>query len=282
MTSNPFLDPARTSQLYGDASRLANRSSALMRAKTAGRPVPETIIDLVRRHRTDRSGRLRRVLDVGCGRGGTSRALAKGLRPIHLVGIDAAPALLTAARQRVIRVDGVRSDFVQADFHQLPLAAGFCDLAIAAFCLYHSARPADVVAEIARALAPDGLAVLVTKSLDSYRELDVLVASAGLDPCANQHESLYTTAHSGNLARLASSHLNVLATHHEEHRFTFAGHEHAAEYLATTPKYAFSPGLDGNPIAISAALHSARPDRPVTTSSTVTYVVARARGGRPE
>ncbi|MFA3873018.1 hypothetical protein ACSLFT_34470 (plasmid) [Streptomyces sp. G6] len=35
----PFLVPIR--RLYGQASRLAGRTSAVIRAKTPGRPVPE-------------------------------------------------------------------------------------------------------------------------------------------------------------------------------------------------------------------------------------------------
>ncbi|MGC5410286.1 class I SAM-dependent methyltransferase, partial [Streptomyces sp. DT225] len=91
------------------------------------------------------------------------------------------------------------------------LPDGSSEVGVAAFCLYHSPRPEDVVGQIARVLAPGGVAVLVTKGLDSYREMDQLVASAGLDPRAAQHESLYTVAHSGNLAVVAASSLDVIA-----------------------------------------------------------------------
>jgi SAM-dependent methyltransferase len=157
---------------------------------------------------------------------------------------------------------------------------GSCDLAVAAFCLYHSTRPGQAIAEIARVLAPDGVAILVTKALDSYREMDSLVAAAGLDPRAEQHESLYISAHGGNLADLAKPSLNVITTEHEEHRFTFDGHDHAAEYLATNPKYDLAPDLYGKPDALAATLHELLPDAPITTSSVITYVVARPRGGR--
>ncbi|MFE3935927.1 class I SAM-dependent methyltransferase, partial [Streptomyces goshikiensis] len=173
-------------------------------------------------------------------------------------------------------------DFVEGDFHDLPLAAGSCDVAVAAFCLYHSPRPKDVIAEIARVLAPGGLAVLVTKGLDSYREMDQLVVSASLDVQADQHESLYTAAHSGNLDDLAASSLDVIAVLDEEHAFTFGGHEHAAQYLATNPKYSLAPGLYGNPGALAATLHEFLPDQPLTTKSLITFVVAQPNEeGRP-
>ncbi|MEU2868646.1 class I SAM-dependent methyltransferase [Streptomyces olivoreticuli] len=251
-----------------------------MRAKTTGRPVPDTVVHRIREHRGHSAPRLGLVVDIGCGRGTTSRVLAEQLRPTLLIGVDLAPALLVDARARAVGLRDVRAEFLQADFHQLPLADGSAGAAVAAFCLYHSPQPARALAEIARVLACDGLAVLVTKSLDSYREMDALVAAAGLDPRAEQHESLYTAAHSGNLAKLADIPMEVIKTEHEEHRFTFNGLDHAAEYLATNPKYHLAPGLYGNPTALAAVLHEALPEQPITTSSVITYVVARHRGGR--
>jgi SAM-dependent methyltransferase len=276
---NPFLDPARQTELYGHASRLAGRSSALMRAKTSGRPVPDTIVGLVRDHH-ERPDRLGLVLDLGCGRGTSSLTLAAGLRPRRVVGLDAAPALVEQARQRARQGPELPVTFYRGDFHRLPLTARSCDVVVAAFCLYHSPNPLTVIAEIGRALAPGGLAVLVTKGLDSYREMDQLVAAIGLDPRAEQHESLYISAHSGNLADLAAASLDVLAVEHEEHSFTFDGHDHVAEYLATNPKYDLAPGLYGNPSALAASLYQSLPDGPLTTTSLVTFVVARSQGGR--
>jgi len=267
---NPFLDPSRLDELYGGTSRLANRSGALLRAKIEGSPVPETIVRLARQCRPGRPGL---VFDIGCGRGSSTLALNEGLQPVRLVGVDASLALLAEAQCRV------PARFLRADFHRLPFPDDIGGMAVAAFCLYHSRRPGDAVAEMARILAPGGIAVLVSKSLDSYRELDVLVAAAGLDPDAEQRESLYVTAHSGNLASLAAASLDVLAVHEEEHRFLFTGLGHVAEYLATTPKYRLGPGLYGAPGALAAALHARLPDGPLSTRSTVTYVVARSREG---
>lgn len=277
--TNPFLDPTRQAELYGHASRLAGRSNALRRAKTAGRPVPEAIVGLVRAHH-ERPDRLGLALDLCCGRGTSSLTLAEGLRPRRVVGLDASPALIEQARRRARRLPDLPVTFHRGDFHRLTVTAGSCDVVVAAFCLYHSPHPLTVVAEIGRALAPGGLAVLVTKGIDSYREMDQLVADAGLDPRAEQHESLYISAHSGNLANLASASLDVLAVEHEEHRFTFDGHDHVAEYLATNPKYDLAPGLYGNPSALAASLHQSLPDSPLTTTSLVTFVVARPQGGR--
>ncbi|MFJ9085885.1 class I SAM-dependent methyltransferase [Streptomyces sp. NPDC102384] len=276
---NPFLDPARQKELYGDATRLAGRSNALMRAKTSGWDVPETVAGLLKSHHT-RSDELDLVLDIGCGRGTSTLVLGECLRARRVVGLDASASLLAQARERIQDPADSRVEFMKGDFHALPLDVGCWDAAVAAFCLYHSPRPQDVVAQIARVLTPDGLAVFVTKGLDSYREMDQLVVEAGLDIHATQRESLYIAAHSGNLAELAATSLDVIAIQEEEHTFTFDGHDHVAQYLATNPKYEFGPGLYGNPEAIAATLHEFLPDRPLSTRSLITFVVTRQKTRR--
>lgn len=278
MKPNPFL-ASSLAPLYGDASRLASRTSALGQAKVSGRPVPDTIARLALEHaHPDRP--LRTVADIGCGRGTSSRVLAEQLTPQRLTAIDASGTMLAAARGRVGAQPGTDTGFVQADFHRLPLGTGTYDLVVAAFCLYHSPQPGQVIAEFARVLHPQGVAVLVTKSADSYSELDALLASARLDPEAPYRESLYSAAHSGNVAAIAASGFDVLRVEHEDHHFRFADLAHVAAYVATNPKYRLAPGLQGNAVAIARALRARLPEAPVTARSTVTYVVARPLGVR--
>ncbi|MEU8269700.1 class I SAM-dependent methyltransferase [Sphaerisporangium sp. NPDC049002] len=280
VSSNPFLDATAQGELYGHASRLAARTSALHRAKKRGRPVADVIAVLAAVHLP--VGRPALVTDLGCGRGTSSRVLAEGLRPRRLVGIDVSAAMLKAARIRFGAERGTDSavSFVQADFHHLPLPTGACALAVAAFCLYHAMRPEVVIAEIARVLAPDGVTILVTKSADSYHELDALVAAAGLDPDAPCRESLYAAAHSANLANLTEPVLSIEHLEHEVHGFTFTDYDHVAEYLATSPKYHLPAALRGDPAAIAAALRRRLPDTPVSATSVITYLLARQPGGR--
>ncbi|MEV0633542.1 hypothetical protein AB0I77_00900 [Streptomyces sp. NPDC050619] len=56
------------------------------------------------------------------------------------------------------------------------------------------------------------------------------MAAAGLDPYAEHRDRLYASAHSGNLAALAAPSLDILTVREEEHRFTFAGLDHAATW----------------------------------------------------
>lgn len=279
MTTNPFLDPGATRALYRDSARLATRTSALHQAKIRGRDAAQVIATLIAERVP---GRPRVVLDLGCGRGASTLALAHTIAPHRLVGVDASATLLAAARTRLARAGHAdAAAWLCADFHQLPLPGAAADVAVASFCLYHAPRPEHAIAEIARILRPGALAVLATKSADSYRELDHLVERAGLDRAATRRPSLYHSAHSGNLPALAARVLAVEHVEDEQHVFTFTNLAHTAEYLATSPKYQLPTALIGNPRALAVALRAVVPDAPVTTTSTVTFIVARRAEGTP-
>lgn len=269
--TSPFLDQRLISgDLYRDQRRLADRTGALMSAKIFGRSASDVIADTARRWYADADGL---VLDLGCGRGASTVALAAALPRSRVLAIDASAALLAATRHRLQQTGG-RADAVQADFHRLPLLAGRAQLAVAAFCLYHSPRPERVLREIARCMAPGGTLILATKAADSYASLDRLIADSGLDPQAESRPSLYETFHSDNVAHLAGAVFTVREVHHETHRFRFRDLAHAAAYLATSPKYRLPPGLAGNPAALAERLCERLPDRPVHTTSVVSYLTA--------
>lgn len=267
---SPFTDPGQVrGPLYATAGRLARRTSALHRARVSGRNAAEVIADLAAAAiGTERA----LVADIGCGRGTTTRLLAARLPQARLIVVDLSAALLTVARSRL--PDQRRAAVICADFHRLPIADARLHLLVAAFCLYHSPSPADVIAEIARCLLPGGTAIIAVKSADSYRELDHLVAASGLDPVAEHRPSLYQAAHTGNIEPLASTALHVERVTSETHRFCFPALADAAEYLATSPKYQLPPSLRGDPAALAAALRHRAADEPVTTTSVVTYLVA--------
>jgi hypothetical protein len=139
-------------------------------------------------------------------------------------------------------------------------------------------RPKQALAGIARCLAPGGCLILTTKSPDSYRELDATIAASGLDRHATDRPSLYHSFHSHNApAILAAAGLVLHRRLDQRHIFQFGDADHLAEYVVTCPKYQLPPELTGDPAALAAALRTRLPDTAVTTTSTVTYLVAARR-----
>jgi 2-polyprenyl-6-hydroxyphenyl methylase / 3-demethylubiquinone-9 3-methyltransferase len=96
--------------------------------------------------------RATRVLDVGCGGGFLSNALATSGRAV--TGVDSSHECLAVAA----RHDGTRSvRYVVADARQLPFDDGSFDVVCAMDFLEHVDEPAMAVAEAARVLVPGGL-----------------------------------------------------------------------------------------------------------------------------
>ncbi len=121
--------------------------------RQAGLEVPA----LVRTMRLPRGGQ---VLEVGCGRGVALPALAQLLTPDRLVGLDVNPALLAEA---ALAAHG-GAELVCADVRAMSFPDGSFDLVIDFGTLFHIARPADALREIARVLRSGGLLVHETRA----------------------------------------------------------------------------------------------------------------------
>jgi SAM-dependent methyltransferase len=126
------------------------------------RAIRKTLLSALRRH-VRRSGEpLRRILDAGCGTGGTTRALAT-LGPA--VGVDVHPRALALARQRTT------GPLVRADVAQLPFARASFDAVVSVDVLYHRrvGDDAAALAEFARVCRPGGVVVLWLPAYDWMR-----------------------------------------------------------------------------------------------------------------
>jgi SAM-dependent methyltransferase len=270
MTGTPFTDPSLIAgPLYACADRLARRTGALHAAKISGEDATATIVDLAARSAPAAPV----VCDIGCGRGTTTLALAARFAPARLIALDQSRALLNVVADRASRA-GHTVETLCADFHHLTLPEAHVDSAVAAFCLYHSPHPEHVIAEIARCLAPAARAILVTKSADSYHEIDQVIADAGLDPDARSRPSLYASFHADVAAEITGAALRVDHVVHQRHVFRFGGLDHLATYVATSPKYRLPGHLAGNAAELAGELRRRIPDQSVTATSTITYVVA--------
>jgi SAM-dependent methyltransferase len=126
------------------------------------RAIRRTLLSALRRHQRKSGAPLRRILDAGCGPGGTTRALA-ALAPA--VGVDLHPRALALARQRTA------GPLVRADIAKLPFASGSFDAVVSVDVLYHRrvGDDARALAELARVCRQGGALVLWLPAYDWMR-----------------------------------------------------------------------------------------------------------------
>lgn len=135
-----------------------------------------------------------RVLDAGCGTGEDVALLQKTYPAAQIVGIDAAPALLAAAKGPAPRPlnlllsrlmpakTGV--DLLSGDFGNLPLGPNSIDLVWSNLALHWHPQPDKVFAEWRRVLRVDGLLMFSNFGPDTFKELRTAFASLDETPHA--------------------------------------------------------------------------------------------------
>ncbi|NUP27281.1 MAG: methyltransferase domain-containing protein [Nocardia sp.] len=143
-------DNAREGQAQGNRPWYQHRLGAAL----AG--VPE--VDAVLRARGAR------ILDIGCGAGWSSIALAEAYPRAHVRGVDIDTPSIRAARHNA-ETTGVadRTQFTVADAARLP-ESGF-DIAFAFECVHDMPRPVDVLGAVRRALRPGAPLVVMDEAV---------------------------------------------------------------------------------------------------------------------
>ncbi|QWG25751.1 class I SAM-dependent methyltransferase [Bradyrhizobium sediminis] len=112
-------------------------------------PVSEILIDRAK----VRAGE--RIVDIGCGCGATTIALAQRTGPTgHVLGIDISAPMLARARQ--IAPPDLPVDFVLADATVYPFDPASFDLLVSRFGVMFFAEPALSFANMRKALRPSG------------------------------------------------------------------------------------------------------------------------------
>jgi ubiquinone/menaquinone biosynthesis C-methylase UbiE len=95
-----------------------------------------------------------RVVEVGCGTGAVTRALAARPGVAEAVGVDPSPVFLAKARQVAVAAPNVT--FIQGDARQLPLNDCSFDVAVFHKALCHVPGPERALAEAHRILRSGG------------------------------------------------------------------------------------------------------------------------------
>lgn len=98
----------------------------------------------------------RSLLDVGCGPGTITAELAERLAPGRVVGLDAAPDAIAAARQHAAEV-GSPAEFVLGDAVALPFAGSTFDIVHTHQTLQHVGDPVAMLREMARVAGAQGI-----------------------------------------------------------------------------------------------------------------------------
>jgi trans-aconitate 2-methyltransferase len=121
------------------------------------------------------------AVDLGCGPGHTTEAIARCCDPGSLVAVDASPAMVAAARER-LRAAGRVVTAVVADVTRPPLPGAPADLVHARYLLAHVREPRRVLDGWCTALAPGGRVLVdeierIETTVDAFRwYLDTVAA----------------------------------------------------------------------------------------------------------
>jgi malonyl-CoA O-methyltransferase len=125
----------------------------------------------------------RRVLDAGCGAGADLALLQKDYPAAQIIGLDAAPAMLDAAKAPASALKSLNAmlsrllpakagvDLLCADFGNLPFAPNSVDLVWSNLALHWHPQPDRVFTEWRRVLRVDGLLMFSNFGPDTFREL---------------------------------------------------------------------------------------------------------------
>ena len=100
---------------------------------------------------------VRRVLDVGCGAGATTRAAARRLGPAgECVGVDVSPPLIHAAQLHAAEAAPGRARFLLGDAQTQTFEPESFDAMVSRFGVMFFADPVAAFANLRRAVRPDG------------------------------------------------------------------------------------------------------------------------------
>ena len=97
-----------------------------------------------------------RVIDIGCGVGRTTLAIAALVAPASVVGVDISTTMLDAARARASAIGCVNVEFRHHDVQDEPLEAASSDVAFSRFGVMFFPEPERAFSNVCRSLVSGG------------------------------------------------------------------------------------------------------------------------------
>ncbi|MER3491729.1 MAG: SAM-dependent methyltransferase [Mastigocladus sp. ERB_26_2] len=97
-----------------------------------------------------------KILDCGCGFGGTIASLSDRFTNMHLVGLNIDPRQLARAKELVQPQNSNHIEFIEGDACQLPFADNSFDVVLAVECIFHFPSRQKFFQEAWRVLKPGG------------------------------------------------------------------------------------------------------------------------------
>lgn len=101
-----------------------------------------------------------RVIDCGCGIGGTVGTINERFSNVRLTGVNIDERQLALARERVQARPGNEVDFLHADACDLPFESESADVVLALECIFHFPSRRRFLREVHRVLRPGGRLVI--------------------------------------------------------------------------------------------------------------------------
>jgi ubiquinone/menaquinone biosynthesis C-methylase UbiE len=121
-----------------------------------------------------------RVLDVGCGTGFASIAMARLRGAREIVGVDLSQEMLARFRKKVGSLQGVTATAVRADVLGMPVPEGGVDAVVSAMAFHWFPDKPAAVRAMAAALRPGGVLGLLAAGRGTEREFRTVLA--GIEP----------------------------------------------------------------------------------------------------
>jgi SAM-dependent methyltransferase len=123
-----------------------------------------------------------RVLDVGCGTGISSAAMARRFGPTAIVGVDPAEGMLEVFTAKLSEFDGVDVELRAEDVMAMSAEDGAFDAVISAMALHWFPDKPGAIARMARALKPGGVMGILTAGRGGEDAWRAVLEEAGAAP----------------------------------------------------------------------------------------------------